>query len=161
MAGIGRFTGEWERPTVCALSVVTIICSQYSLGPLLSLTVGPTTVVVINSFSKAKEILDKKGPIYSSRPYVAMAGGLMGWEKSTGLLVYGAAFKQTRSVILPINHFSLLRVLCRKLFHQELGSASAVKSFWPQEESQARKFLELCTDKPERLVDHCFQYAFS
>ncbi|KAF8909957.1 cytochrome P450 [Mucidula mucida] len=111
-------------------------------GPLISLTVGPTTVVVINTYKKAQEILDKKGPIYSSRPYVAMAGDLMGWQKSTGLLVYGPDLTKTR-----------------KLFHQELGSASAICSFWPQEEFQARKFLELCTDHPERLRDNCFQHA--
>ncbi len=70
--------------------------SHRPLGPLLSLTVGPTTVVVINTYKKAQEILDKKGPIYSSRPYVAMAGDLMGWQKSTGLLVYGPDLTKTR-----------------------------------------------------------------
>ncbi len=34
-----------------------------------------------------------------------------------------------------------------------------IRAFWPQAEFHARKFLELCTDHPERLVDHCFQHS--
>ncbi|KAF8882785.1 cytochrome P450 [Mucidula mucida] len=115
---------------------------KHTARPLISLSVGPTTVVVINTHEKAKEILDKKGTTYSSRPYLAMAGDLMGWQKSTGLLAYGPAFKQSR-----------------RQFHLELGTPSVIRAFWPQAEFHARKFLELCTDHPERLVDHCFQHS--
>lgn len=68
-------------------------------GPLLSLTIGPTTIVVVNTFEKTKEIFDKKGAVYSSRPTMYMCGELMGWKKSAGLLEYGKVFTQTRCVV--------------------------------------------------------------
>lgn len=83
----------------------------------------------------------------------------MGWQKSTGLLVYGPEFKQTRYDFPSTISSHRLSMMRRKIFHQELGSASAIRAFWPQEEYHARKFLELCTDHPERLVDNCFQFV--
>ncbi|KAI3611715.1 cytochrome p450 [Moniliophthora roreri] len=109
-------------------------------GPLVSISVFGTNVIIINTYKKAIEMLDKKSPIYSGRPYIVMTADLMGWGKSMGLLPYGSRFRQTR-----------------KIFHQELGSNSAIRSFFPQEESQARNFLRLCVAQPEKLLDHCFQ----
>uniref|UniRef100_A0A0W0F3X5 Putative cytochrome P450 n=1 Tax=Moniliophthora roreri TaxID=221103 RepID=A0A0W0F3X5_MONRR len=111
-------------------------------GPLVSISVFGTNVIIINTYKKAIEMLDKKSPIYSGRPYIVMTADLMGWGKSMGLLPYGSRFRQTR-----------------KIFHQELGSNSAIRSFFPQEESQARNFLRLCVAQPEKLLDHCFQHA--
>ncbi|KAK7029404.1 hypothetical protein VNI00_014658 [Paramarasmius palmivorus] len=110
-------------------------------GPLISVTVFNTSVVIINSYKKAIEILDKKSPIYSSRPHLPMVD-LMGWSDSLGFLPYGARLRQTR-----------------KIFHQELGKASGIHSFYPQEESQARKFIRLCLKNPEQLREHCLQHA--
>ena len=45
----------------------------------------------------------------------------------------------------------------RRLFHQELGSSSAVRGFFPQEEHLGRRFLKRVINKPEQLLDHCFQ----
>ncbi|KAF8900187.1 cytochrome P450 [Mucidula mucida] len=89
--------------------------------PLISLSVGPTTVVVINTHEKAKEILDKKGRHIPRGLTSRWLGTSWDGRSRRGLLAYGPAFKQSR-------------VPCPK-------------------------FLELCTDHPERLVDHCFQHS--
>ncbi|KIY69838.1 cytochrome P450 [Cylindrobasidium torrendii FP15055 ss-10] len=111
-------------------------------GPVISLTIGATPIIVINTFEQAKQIFDAKGAIYSSRPSLFMSGELMGWKKSCGFLESGKDLIQTRRMI-----------------HQELGSMSQIRTFYPQEEDQARRFLGLVAEKPDRIVDHCFRHA--
>ncbi|KIY69829.1 cytochrome P450 [Cylindrobasidium torrendii FP15055 ss-10] len=111
-------------------------------GPMISLTIGPTTIIVVNTFGKTKELFDKKGSVYPSRPTMYMCGELMGWKKSAGMLEYGKAFVQTR-----------------KMYHQELGSMGSIRTFYPQEEDQAKRFLDLIIEDPDHLVEHCFQHA--
>uniref|UniRef100_A0A0W0F3X1 Cytochrome P450 n=1 Tax=Moniliophthora roreri TaxID=221103 RepID=A0A0W0F3X1_MONRR len=111
-------------------------------GPLVSVSTFTTNVVIINTYKKALEILDKKSPIYSCRPYLPMVSDLMGWSKSLGFLPYGARLRQTR-----------------KIFHQELGKNSGIRTFYPHEEAQAQNFIRLCVRQPERLREHCLQHA--
>ncbi|KAK7445709.1 hypothetical protein VKT23_014705 [Stygiomarasmius scandens] len=111
-------------------------------GDLLSMSVFGTTIVVINSYERAVEMLDKKSTVYSDRPYVPMAMELIEMRDSMGFLPYDKRFKSSR-----------------RLFHQELGSSSAVRGFFPQEEHLGRRFLKRVVNKPEQLLDHCFQHA--
>ncbi|KAF5366421.1 hypothetical protein D9758_009789 [Tetrapyrgos nigripes] len=106
------------------------------------MSVFDTTVVVINSYERAVEMLDKKGTVYSDRPYVPMAMELIEMRDSMGFLPYDKTFKSSR-----------------RLFHQELGSSSAVRGFFPAEEHLARRFLKRVLNSPEELLDHCFQHS--
>ncbi|THU84143.1 cytochrome P450 [Dendrothele bispora CBS 962.96] len=111
-------------------------------GDLLSMSVFGTTVVVINSYERAVEMLDKKSTVYSDRPYVPMAMELIEMRDSMGFLPYDKRFKSSR-----------------RLFHQELGSSTAVRGFYPQEEHLGKRFLKRVINKPDQLLDHCFQHA--
>jgi len=101
-----------------------------------------TTVIIINSYKRAVEIFDdpRKNTIYSSRPYVAMTGELMGYDKMIGLLPYGPTFRNSR-----------------KYFQKELGSNAGMKNFYPQEEQQARAFIRQVLNSPDDLLEHAFQ----
>ncbi|KAF5366070.1 hypothetical protein D9757_012379 [Collybiopsis confluens] len=111
-------------------------------GDLLSLSFFGTTIVVINSYKRCQEILDQKGNIYSDRPYMPMAAELIEMKDAMGFLPFNKRLK-----------------FVRRLFHQELGSNSAVKEFFPQEEHLAKKFLKRILRNPEELRGHCFQHA--
>jgi hypothetical protein len=49
---------------------------QYRLGDLAHLKVLNTDFIVINSHAIAVDLLDKRGAIYSDRPYLAMSADL-------------------------------------------------------------------------------------
>ncbi|KAJ3850502.1 cytochrome P450 [Lentinula lateritia] len=110
-----------------------------AIGPIPNLG---TTVVVINSYKRCQEMLDKKSNVYSDRPYVPMAMELIEMRDSMGFLPYDKRFKSSR-----------------RLFHQELGSNSAVQGFFPQEEHLGKKFVRRVLRNPDGLLDHCFQHA--
>lgn len=108
-------------------------------GRMMSLSSFSTTIIVVSDYAKAIAMLDKKSPIYSSRPYIPFAD-LIGFKNSMPLQVYGQRFRGYR-----------------KAFHHELGSANAMKKYWPQEEEHVRKFLRDALADPIRLEDHCLQ----
>lgn len=109
----------------------------------MSFSILGTTIVVVTSYSKALE-LENKGSVYSSRPYLAMTGELMGYDQVLGLTPYGARMKSTR-----------------KLFSQELGSYARVQNFHTQLEDQSRVFIEAVKNNPSKVVDHIYLYESS
>jgi len=104
-----------------------------------------TTVIILNSYKRAMEIFEdpRKNTIYSSRPYVAMTGELMGYDKTIGLLPYGPTFRNSR-----------------KYFQKELGNNAGISSFHPQEEQQAKAFVRQVLKSPDDLLEHAFQYVW-
>ncbi|KAK0452140.1 cytochrome P450 [Desarmillaria tabescens] len=84
---------------------------------IVSATVFGMTIIIINTYEKAVEMLDKKGSIYSDRPRIPMAGELMGCKLSMGIMPYGRRLRSSR-----------------KMVYQELGSNHAIRAFFPHEE---------------------------
>jgi hypothetical protein len=82
-------------------------------------------------------MLDKKSAIYSDRPILQMAGELVGWKNSLVLLPYGDRFRRYR-----------------RLFHKLIGSAAAMKQFYPIEEMESLRFLRRVFDDPTHLSMH-------
>ncbi|KAE9399136.1 cytochrome P450 [Gymnopus androsaceus JB14] len=111
-------------------------------GDLLSVSVFGTTIVVINSYERCQEMLEKKSNVYSERPYVPMPMDLIEMRDSMGFLPYDNRLKS-----------------CRRLFHQELGGNSRVREFFPKEEHLSRQFLRRVLNNPDSLLDHCFQHS--
>lgn len=111
---------------------------RYHVGDFMSVSVFGTTVVIVNSYKRALKVFEDTN--YSSRPYVAMTGELMGFDDSMGLLVYGPKFRNAR-----------------KFFQKELGSNKGVQGFFPQEEEQAKAFIRRVLNAPDDLLDHVFQ----
>lgn len=112
------------------------------LGDLFSLSVLGTNIIVINSYPRAVEMLDKRSNVYSDRPYVPMAMELMEMKDSMGFLPYDKRWKAGR-----------------RMFHKELGSIAAIRDFFPQEEQLGRRFLKRLLTQPEKFLDHCLQHA--
>lgn len=110
-------------------------------GPIMSLSSFGSNLIVISNYATSAEIMEKKSPIYSSRPYIPMVD-LLGWQDAMSSQTYGLRFRKYR-----------------KVFHSELGSPEALKNYWPQQEAHARNFLQQCLKTPQRLMEHCFQYV--
>ncbi|KAI1791876.1 cytochrome P450 [Ganoderma leucocontextum] len=63
------------------------------------LTALGSKLLVLSSFEAARDLLDRKGAIYSSRPRLVMINELMGWDWSLILMAYGRAFLAYRKTI--------------------------------------------------------------
>ncbi|KAF9029141.1 cytochrome P450 [Hymenopellis radicata] len=111
-------------------------------GNLVSLSVFGTTIVFINSYSMAMDILEKKSSIYSDRPFVPMAMDLMEMKDSIGLIP--ARDKRFKAG--------------RRMFQQELGRGS-ISNFYPQEERAAQLFVKNVLSRPDELKAHCLRHA--
>ncbi|THU82832.1 cytochrome P450 [Dendrothele bispora CBS 962.96] len=108
-------------------------------GPIVSASTFGVTIVVINSYKKAIELMDQKSTIYSSRPRPTMPVKLMGWENAMAFTEYGPRLRSYR-----------------KTFHNELGNMASLRNYWSQEESHAKHFVKRVLESPENLFDHCF-----
>jgi cytochrome P450 len=61
-------------------------------------------LIVLNSFKAAKDLLDTRGAIYSSRPYFVVVTELMGWGDVLVNQPVGPGFRKHRRLIQE--HFS-------------------------------------------------------
>ncbi|KAJ1309213.1 hypothetical protein OPQ81_004882 [Rhizoctonia solani] len=96
-------------------------------------------IIILNSYEAATELLDRRSAIYSSRPSQVMAGQLVGWESSLGMLPYGERMRKTR-----------------KLLHEGM-SVRAMADLYPLQEREAIKFVQRLLKTPEQLQGHIHQ----
>ncbi|KAJ7600300.1 cytochrome P450 [Mycena floridula] len=114
-------------------------------GEITSISTFGSTLIVINSYSKAIELMEKKGSIYSDRPHLAMAMDLVDMKGSISFLQpYDKRFKSSR-----------------RIFHRELGSSN-INSFFAQQETVTKRFIKrLLVSPTEDLFEHCLWHAGS
>ncbi|KAG7441676.1 cytochrome P450 [Guyanagaster necrorhizus] len=105
-------------------------------GGISSATVLGQTIIVLNSYNVAKELLNNRSARYSDRPPMSMHI-LSGWGDIVLVLGYGSAFRAQR-----------------KLFHKLLGTMENLQRFYYIEDEQTRKFLKDVLRDPDHWVDH-------
>lgn len=93
--------------------------------------------VVLNSARIAVEMLEKKGTLYSERHIHGMAGELVGWKDTFGLLPYGDRLREYR-----------------RNFQRVLGSQDGVAMCNVTEEEEMVKFLQRVLARPDDLLAH-------
>ncbi|KAG8901042.1 hypothetical protein FRC00_009424 [Tulasnella sp. 408] len=54
-------------------------------GPLIWCVVPGQTILIVNAFEDAKEIMEKRGTIYADRPRLVMVGELVGMSFELGI----------------------------------------------------------------------------
>ncbi|TFK32278.1 cytochrome P450 [Crucibulum laeve] len=106
-------------------------------GDIISVSVFGQQFIILSSAKAAIDMLDKKSSIYSDRPVMQMGGELVGWKNTLVLVPYGDRFRNYR-----------------KLFHQLIGSHSAMEQFHPVEEKETHRFLKRLLSKPNDLAEH-------
>lgn len=115
-------------------------------GDIVSLTIFGQQYVILNTLQTSLDILEKRGAIYSDRPYLPMAGKLMGWDQMAPLSRYGEHFRHIR-----------------RLMHQTVGSRGQpekVTQYHHIEEHEMRRFLRRLLDTPEDFAAHIRTYVF-
>lgn len=112
-------------------------------GDISSVTVLGQTIVVLNSYPFAKELLDGRSAKYSDRPYMSMPI-LCGWGDTLLILGYGRVFRSQR-----------------KLFHKSMGTMENFHRFYHVEDEQSRRFLREILVNPEHFVEHIEALCFT
>lgn len=114
------------------------------------------TIVIVNDLRIAIELLDKKSAIFSDRPAFTFGGSMYalscrvpsllltfffrsrcGWENALPMLRYGERFR-----------------MLRKTLHQTIGSNSAMRRYYDQEETSVRRFLYKTMRNPGDLSEN-------
>ncbi|KAI1261749.1 cytochrome P450 [Xylariaceae sp. FL1019] len=111
-------------------------------GPIFSLMAGSRPIIVLNTDDAVKDLFDRRGSIYSSRPNSYIMDVVTGGTKF-GLMPYNNTWKK-----------------CRAICHRELGPQSA-KSFVPYVDLETKQTLNELLFKPELFMDHIRRYTNS
>ncbi|KAH8116638.1 cytochrome P450 [Phellopilus nigrolimitatus] len=101
-------------------------------GPISSVTVLGRTIIVLNDYDTAVELLKKDN--CADRPSFPFGGEMVGWENSVSLARYGDRLRQYR-----------------RNFHQFLGTKAAVSGLIPLLEVETRRFLYRVMRNPSSL----------
>ncbi|KAK6984826.1 O-methylsterigmatocystin oxidoreductase [Favolaschia claudopus] len=88
-------------------------------GPVSGTTVLGKDVVILNTLEACNEMLDKRSSVYSGRPIMPFAGGIVGWDQQLLLCTYG-------------KHFRTMR----KLAHNHLGTKVAASAYHHVQETE-------------------------
>ncbi|KAH6891777.1 cytochrome P450 [Coprinopsis sp. MPI-PUGE-AT-0042] len=103
---------------------------------VISLNLAGTTVVILNSLKAAKELLEQRSAIYSSRPYMPMMNELVGFSWHFGFMEYGDEWKERRSMFTRVFHPAKTYV------HR------------PAIQEGVQKLLQQLVDHPKSFMEH-------
>ncbi|KAJ6024768.1 cytochrome protein [Penicillium herquei] len=97
-------------------------------GPVVGLKLGLKKLILIGTYDAARELLDRRGAIYSSRPRVVVAGEIANRGNHTALIPYGPKWKlhnRVHSVLMNPrmvqNYQDLQDIESRQLVHDLLS----------------------------------------
>nr|RBQ91903.1 hypothetical protein FVER53263_08430 [Fusarium verticillioides] len=112
-------------------------------GPIYSLILGRKVMIVLNSDQTVKDLVDKRGGIYSSRP-----------ESYIGQDVLSGGY---RILFMPDDE---VWKMARKLVHRILG-VTAARSYIPYQDLESKAMLFDFLKSPDDFVDHLRRYTAS
>ncbi|KAI1322617.1 cytochrome P450 [Xylariaceae sp. FL0255] len=111
-------------------------------GPIYSLMAGSRPIVVLNTDDAVKELFDRRGSIYSSRPDSYIIDVVTGGTKF-GVMPYNDTWKKCRAV-------------CARVL-----DPNSAKSYVPYQDLEVKQTLNELLHKPELFVDHLRRYTNS
>jgi hypothetical protein len=110
-------------------------------GDLVSATILGKSIIIINSYSIADALLNRKGAIYSDRPQYTMASELVGWNKPMTLLNQGERHRFSRAVL-----------------HKTIGTVSSLSEYYPLIEAELRSCMGRILQDPADISKELRQY---
>ncbi|KAE9405244.1 cytochrome P450 [Gymnopus androsaceus JB14] len=131
--------GPWSFPlignTQCLISSPTWITytewyQKYN-SDIVHVNIAGKPVIILNTLEAARELLERKSGIYSSRPQATMLNDLIGWSWAFSMMPYGREWKA-----------------CRRLF-TTMFNPSIRSQHEPQELRATRIFLLRLHETPE------------
>lgn len=130
---------EWTREFgVFALPLSPTDPANFFLyaGPIYTLRLGLSTVIVVGRASVALELLDKRSAIYSSRPRMIMTSELVSRGLRMTFMPYGDLWRKQR-----------------KLLHQ-LTSPKAASTYEPIQDMESAALVRDMLRTPEKMWGH-------
>ncbi|KAL7932811.1 cytochrome P450 [Trichoderma chlorosporum] len=106
-------------------------------GPISSVTIFGTTLVILNSASAAHDLLEKRGNIYSSRPKMVFGMQMCGWSR----------------ILSSLQMTPHLRAHRQKIY-QYIRSPSILSHTHPVQEAEAHRFLFRVLRNPADFLQH-------
>ncbi|KAI0394139.1 cytochrome P450 [Xylariaceae sp. FL0594] len=119
------------------------LCRRYGSGGLMSLQLGPSKkVLVINSWRVARDLLEQRGAIYSSRPTILAAQEVLPppGDYHLSLLKYGDKWRKERKTFM------------------EFLKKSEMEKRHPIQEAESSQFMYELLVSPERFREHNRRY---
>ncbi|CAG7977580.1 unnamed protein product [Penicillium salamii] len=111
-------------------------------GPIISLKTGPSNLVILNRAKDVRELFDKRGAIYSSRPPNHIGNELITRDNVHLLLMpYGKEWRNQRKI------------------YQAILSISAVRALTPLQEAEATLTISQLAQSSESYYDHIRRYS--
>lgn len=141
-----KWAEKWGASTVSAIAFV-LTKETVTAGDIVSVSVFGQRIVVLSTLETATDLLEKKSAVYSDRPYMPMAGELMGWDQIVALSPYGDRFRSIR-----------------RLMHQTLGGRGQldkVSRYHALQEYENHRFLQSLLQNPQDLAEHIKRYLFN
>ncbi|KIK66619.1 hypothetical protein GYMLUDRAFT_257455, partial [Collybiopsis luxurians FD-317 M1] len=132
------YTDWYRKYSSLRISSIDITLTGF-LGPdsdIVHVNIAGQSMIILNTYEAAKELLEKRGAIYSDRPQLTMPNELVGWKWNFGLMSYGPEWRARR-----------------KLFSTVI-SPNHPESYEYQELTAARSFLLDVYKSPESYVQH-------
>ncbi|RAH78914.1 cytochrome P450 [Aspergillus japonicus CBS 114.51] len=112
-------------------------------GPIYSLVLGTRPVIVLNSAQAVKDLLDRRGAIYSSRPESYMAQDVLSGGLRVLFMDDGPTWKTVR-----------------QLAHRILNVAAA-RTYVPYQDLENRAMLKSMLEAPAHFINHIRRYSGS
>ncbi|KAL5636445.1 hypothetical protein ACGC1H_000418 [Rhizoctonia solani] len=139
--GPSRWPLVGSMPSIPSGVELSVVFSKWGkeYGDVCYVRLPGQDIILLNSYEATIELLDRRSAIYSSRPSQVMAGQLVGWESSLGMLPYGDRMRRTR-----------------KLLYEGM-SVRAMTDLYPLQEREVVKFIQRLLKTPEQLQEHIHQ----
>ncbi|KAJ2980602.1 hypothetical protein NUW58_g6900 [Xylaria curta] len=112
-------------------------------GPIYSLILGTQTWVVLNKDKAVRDLLEKRGAIYSSRPDAYLAQEIFSGGMRAFLIKDGKTFKTNR-----------------RIAHVHLGERAS-QVYVPYQDLENKAMLVGLLERPELFIDHFKRYTTS
>ncbi|OAL22040.1 hypothetical protein AYO20_11276 [Fonsecaea nubica] len=112
-------------------------------GPIFSLTIGPTNIIVLSDRRAINNLLEKKGSIYSDRPFNYVSNFVTHGDHLT-LEPQGPSWREKRTVVT-----------------RNLNPKSLDEKHWKIQEAEAVIFMNNILKDPSRIFDYARLYTVS
>ncbi|KAK0495195.1 cytochrome P450 [Armillaria luteobubalina] len=112
-----------------------------SYGDVMLVTVPRRSIIVLNTYKAVKDLLDKRGSIYSDRPPMIMHMELAGWKRLTPGLPYGEQIRAHRRIIISTLN------------------PKAVQQYTELQNASILRLIKALAEMPDEFSQHLKSYA--
>ncbi|KAJ3510173.1 hypothetical protein NMY22_g16052 [Coprinellus aureogranulatus] len=146
--------GQCYSHSVLAIEACTEKPSAPPGSDVIYLNLLGQDIIVLNSLTACRELLEKRSAIYSSRPNMPMMNDFIGFDWHLGFMKYGEEWKGTPpNPASPVRQITSRHIERRKVFTQAFGTNTA-EQYRPRLVQHIRNYLLLLLQDPDHFREH-------